>query len=197
MKTLHRPEFFGWTVFDPERNLDFHSVLWLRPEGNIAFDPLPLSAHDQAHLLSLGQLSHIFISNSDHLRDALALSELTGAQIWGPEAEKEALPDLHGLTDGAEPLSGLKVFVMQGSKTPGELAFLIQGHTLITGDLIRAHRAGALCLLPDGKLSDKAAAQKSVARLAQLPGIEAILTGDGWPVFRDGSQVLNECIAQF
>ncbi len=198
MKALHRPEFWGWTEFNPERNLDFHSVLWVRPEGNCAFDPLPLSAHDQQHLLSLGTLSHIFVSNADHLRHSQALAELTGAQIWGPAAESENQVYSHQLADGDEPLAGLKVFAMQGSKTRGELAFLIAGHTLITGDLIRAHRAGQLCLLPDAKLSDKSAAQDSVRRLAtSSPALEAVLVGDGWPVFRSGVQVFQELIKSF
>ena len=197
MKALHRPDFWGWSEFNPERNLDFHSVLWVHPQGNCAFDPLPQSEHDRSHLLSLGTLSHIFISNSDHLRDAVSLANVTGASLWGPAAEKETLNCLHWLSDGDEPVPGLKVFAVEGSKTPGELAFVIEGHTLVTGDLIRAHQAGRLCLLPDAKLSDKAAAQASVRRLANATELDAILTGDGWPVFRQGQQVLNEMIEQF
>lgn len=198
MKVLHSPEFWGWTEFNPERNLDFHSVLWVRPAGNCAFDPLPLSGHDQQHLLSLGKLSHIFISNADHLRHSQALAELTGAQLWGPAAESESHAYPHLLNDGDEPLPGLKVFAMQGSKTAGELAFLIEDQTLITGDLIRAHQAGQLCLLPDAKLSNKDAAQASVRQLsASCRELKAVLTGDGWPIFRDGAQVLQELTNSF
>ena len=48
MKRLHRNDIYGWSVFDEGRNIDFHSVLWVRPGGNIAIDPLPLSEHDLA-----------------------------------------------------------------------------------------------------------------------------------------------------
>jgi hypothetical protein len=81
---------------------------------------------------------------------------------------------------------------MHGSKTPGELALLIEGHTLVTGDLVRAHRAGSLMILPDAKLTDRAAAIESVQRLASMDGVEAVLVGDGWPVFRDGQARLRE-----
>jgi hypothetical protein len=54
MKALHREDLFGWSRFDEARNLDFHSVLWVRPEGNVVVDPLPLSEHDTTHLRSLG-----------------------------------------------------------------------------------------------------------------------------------------------
>lgn len=81
---------------------------------------------------------------------------------------------------------------LQGSKTPGELALLVDGTTLITGDLVRAHRGGALSMLPDPKLSDRALALASVKRLAAIDTIEAVLVGDGWPMFRDGHQALVE-----
>ena len=86
---------------------------------------------------------------------------------------------------------------MAGSKTPGELALTLEGTTLVTGDLIRAHEGGRLCLVPDAKLSDPAAARASVRRLAALPGIDAVLVGDGWPVFRHGAEALRELVDSF
>jgi hypothetical protein len=86
---------------------------------------------------------------------------------------------------------------MNGSKTPGELALIIEGHTLVTGDLVRAHRAGSLMILPDPKLSDREAAMDSVRRLANIEGIEAVLVGDGWPIFRDGTARLRELAESF
>ena len=38
MKRLHRPNLYGWSVFNPDRDIDFHAVLWVRDDGNIAFD---------------------------------------------------------------------------------------------------------------------------------------------------------------
>ncbi|MFT5686005.1 MAG: hypothetical protein ACI8RZ_006960, partial [Myxococcota bacterium] len=90
---------------------------------------------------------------------------------------------------------GLTAVALSGSKTPGELAFVLDGATLITGDLVRAHRAGSLMILPDAKLTDRAAAVASVKRLAALPGIEAVLVGDGWPIFRGGGEALTELAA--
>ena len=65
------------------------------------------------------------------------------------------------------------------------------------GDLIRAHQAGSLCLLPDPKLSDKEKAVASLRRLADLPWIEAVLPGDGWPVFRGGAKALADLATEF
>ena len=197
MKRLHRKDIYGWSLFDEGRNIDFHSVLWVRPGGNVAIDPLPLSEHDRVHLESLGSVSTIVITNSDHERASKPMADATGARIVGPMGERERLACTAWLGDGDEVVPGLTVITLQGSKTPGELALLLEETTLITGDLIRAHEAGRLCLLPDQKLLDKEQAVASLRRLADLPLIETVLTGDGWPVFRGGAQALADLAAEF
>ena len=193
MKSLHRPDLFCWSSFDESRNVDFHGYLWVREGGNVAIDPMPLSPHDLAHLEASGPLGWIVITNSDHTRAAQELAARTGAKIAAPAAERATFPcpaDLW-LEEGDEPVPGLQVFALTGSKTPGELCLRV-GDTLITGDLVRAHLGGSLMILPDPKLTDKGAAVASVRRLAGLEGIEAVLVGDGWPVFRDGGARLRE-----
>ncbi len=196
MKRLHRSDLYGWSAFDEGLNIDFHSVLWVRPEGNVVIDPLPLSDHDKIHLERLGSVATIVITNSDHTRGSAALAEATGARILGPAGEREALECDGWLGDGGVVVPGLVTLALEGSKTPGELALVLEDTTLITGDLIRAHEAGRLRLLPDPKLSDKAGAIASLRRLTDLEGIEAVLPGDGWPVFRDGAQALAELAAE-
>ncbi|MEA1882135.1 MAG: MBL fold metallo-hydrolase [Candidatus Marinimicrobia bacterium] len=199
MKNLHRSNLFCWSEFNDDRNIDFNSYLWVREAGNVVIDPLPLSDHDEKHLHSFGKVTHILITNSDHVRNGKNFAMQTGAEIWGPEGEKDTFPILctHWLSDGNKPVLGLTVYTMHGSKTPGELAIVLDGNTLITGDLIRAHEGGKLGLLPDKKLRDKKAAMASVKRLAGIGTIEAVLPGDGWPVFRDGQRVLTELVDAF
>ncbi|PCK07618.1 MAG: MBL fold metallo-hydrolase [Alteromonadaceae bacterium] len=197
MKLLHKKNLFCWSQFDNDRNIDFHSYLWVRSEGNVVFDPLPLTDHDEKHLNSLGKVSHILISNSDHIRDAVKLAKLTGAKIYGPAGEKDSFPVqcAEWLGEAKGFIEGLDVYCLNGSKTEGELAFVIEGETLITGDLIRAHSGGKLCMLPGAKLQDLAVAKESVRRLASIPGIKAVLVGDGWPIFNNGEQILSELVA--
>ena len=194
MKTLHRPDLLLWSHFDEDRNIDFNSIVWVRPAGNVVFDPLPASDHDLRHLASLGQTSAILLTNSDHVREAVAFSELTGAEIYGPAGEKNnfPIPCTHWLTDRDEPFPGLQTYALEGSKTPGELAFVLDGTTLITGDLIRSHSGGSLMLLPSDKLADPAKAKDSLGRLLSEIHVEAVLVGDGWPVFRAGHERLRE-----
>jgi len=170
MKKLHRSDLFGWSIFNEERNIDFNSTLWVRSQGNVIIDPLPLIEHDKKHLESLGGAAHVIITNSDHIRDAAIISSMTGAKCWAPLAEKEQFPlQCDGwLQDGDEPISGIEIFSFNGSKTPGELAVLIDETTLITGDLIRAHEGGCLCIIPDAKLKNKDLAVKSIKRMASI-----------------------------
>jgi hypothetical protein len=198
MKLLHRPDMFAWSRFDESRNLDFHSLLWVRTGGNVVVDPLPLSDHDAAHLEKLGGAALVIVTNSDHVRDAAALAQRTGATLAGPRAERDTFPIActRWLGDGDEPAPGVVVLELAGSKTPGELALVLDGATLVTGDLVRAHRGGGLDLLPDAKLSDRRAALRSLEQLAAIEGIEAVLPGDGWPVFRDGRRVLAELLSR-
>ena len=197
MKSLHRSDMYGWSAFDLERNIDFNSCAWIRPEGNVLIDPLPLSSHDFAHLNSLGGAAWIVVTNADHLRAAKSISYVTGAKIAAPIAEKETFPIQCDcwLDDGGELVPGLQVFEMQGSKTAGELALLLDGTTLITGDLIRSHKPGSLTILPDAKLQNRFDAIASVRRLAEISTIQVVLVGDGWSVFRDGGTVLKELAA--
>jgi hypothetical protein len=194
MKLLHRPDLYCWSDFNSERNIDFHSIAWIRAEGNVLIDPLPLSDHDLGHLQSLGGASWIVITNSDHLRASQEIATNTGAQIVAPQGERDTFPIRvdRWLSDGDSLVPGLKAIELDGSKTPGELALLLQETTLITGDLVRAHQAGSLMLLPDGKLADRDRALASVRRLAELDRIETVLVGDGWSVFHDGHVRLQE-----
>ncbi|MDB9348935.1 MBL fold metallo-hydrolase [Nodularia spumigena] len=197
MKSLHRPDLYGWSTFNPARNIDFNGMAWVRPGGNILVDPVALSNHDWNHLQSLGGVAWIVLTNSEHIRSAKEIADQTYAKIAGPVGEKDGFP-IHcdrWLSDGEEVVPGLQVLELQGSKTPGELALLLEETTLITGDLVRARKAGSLTILPDEKLLNREAAVASVRRLAALPKIEAVLVGDGWPVFRDGSDRLLELAA--
>lgn len=198
MKALHKPNLFSWSVFDEERNVDFHSVFWVSSRGNVAIDPLQLSEHDRRHIESLGGVQHIVLTNSDHQRAAASLAEATRARVLGPGLESDALGALGALPvrDGDEPIVGLKALELHGSKTPGELALVIDGHTLLVGDLVRGQRGGRLNLLPDAKLEDKAQALASLRRLSQLSGIEAVLVGDGWPVFHGGHHALHALLIE-
>ncbi len=196
MKTLHQPNLFSWASFDEARNIDFNSYLWVRAEGNIVIDPMPLSEHDSRHLTQLGGVAWVLVTNSDHVRDSANIAKRFGANIAAPAAEREGFPIVcqRWLSEGDELVDELRIIELHGSKTAGELALMLADHTLITGDLVRAHNAGSLMLLPKAKLRDDKAAHASVRRLLDLGPFQAVLVGDGWPVFRDGHKRMRELV---
>lgn len=198
MKQLHRPDLFTWSVYQPQLRIDFNSFLWRRANGNVLVDPLPLGAEDEAHLHELGGAAWIVATNSDHVRGAREIARRTGARLLVPAAERARfpIPFDRALADGDEPFGGVVVRELQGSKTPGELA-LVLGDTALFGDLVRAHRADALMLLPQPKLRSRDEAVASLRRLRQLhPAIRHVLVGDGWCTFRDGGALLDELLAR-
>ena len=145
-------------------------------------------------LFRSGGAAWIVITNSDHTRAAQEIASWTDARIAGPAAERDLFPFAcdRWLSEGDEVVPGLVVHTLDGSKTPGEVCLVLDGRTLITGDLVRAHRAGALMILPDAKLVDKAQAIASVRRLAALDGIDTVLVGDGWQAIGTGGRLLRE-----
>lgn len=196
MKNLHRPDLFTWTKFDEERNVDFNSFLWRRPDGNIAIDPVPLSDHDRRHIESLDGIAVVVVTNSDHVRDTENVRRAFGSKVAAPAGERESFPIAvdRWIGDGDEIVTGLVARALFGSKTPGELALLLEDTTLITSDLVRAHRAGSLMLLPDPKLKDKAKAIDSLRRLLEWEKVDTVLVGDGWHFFGGAREELERVV---
>ncbi|MCA9610466.1 MAG: MBL fold metallo-hydrolase [Myxococcales bacterium] len=197
MKRAHRPDLYCWSRFDEARDMDFNGYAWTRAGGAILFDPVAMSEHDRAQLG--GGVAWIVVTNSDHMRAARELADAFDAPIAGPAAERDELEDLgvtRWLCDGDELVPGLVALEMQGSKTPGELAFVLEETTVIAGDIVRSHAGGRLDRLPDPKLRDLPAALASIKRLLDRGRVEAVLVGDGWPAFRDGATLLAELVAR-
>lgn len=197
MKRLHRPDLFTWSVYDEQQQVDFNGVLWKREGGNVLLDPPPLAPHDERHLAELGGAAWIVLTNSAHVRGAREIAARTGARLLGPAGERETfpVPCERWLRDGDEPVPGLVVRELQGSKTEGELALSLEDTTAVFGDLVRAHQAGSLMLLRKEKLRDPAAALASVRRFRTLhPRVEHVLVGDGWSAFGRGGALLDRLL---
>ena len=50
MKRLIFEDIYTWSVFSEERQIDFNGHLWVRQEGNILIDPVPMSRADKTQL---------------------------------------------------------------------------------------------------------------------------------------------------
>ena len=201
MKALHRQDLYCWSEFDAARDVDFHGTLLTLPTGNIAFDPMPISDHDAAHIAALGGVAWVNISNADHVRAAADFKKRFGARIGAPALERDCAEFVGLQVDhwfAADELldCGISCLPMRGSKTPGEVAFLLPGgDTIVCGDLVRGQRAGALNLLPAAKLRDRDAALQSVRALLEVETLRHVLVGDGWAVFHRGREALLSAVS--
>jgi hypothetical protein len=134
------------------------------------------------------------LTNADHLRAAPELKAEFGARLAAPACERERLGaaaaevDLWLAPDAELPAElgeVLAVHWVRGGKSELEAAFELRAlDALVFGDIVRSHVSGELRLLPDPKLSDRAAAAADLAPLLARTW-RAVLLGDGDSLFRD------------
>ncbi len=185
-----------WSSFQSDRGIDFNGFFWERPGGNVLIDPMPLDAGQLKAVQEAGGARWILITNFDHLRAGPELKEALGAEILAPAAERDAFTKHGELVDhwfeGADDLPGelgreISVHSLPGGKSPGEVALYLEGpRALLFGDVVRSHVSGALRLLPDPKISDRAALVEALQPLRKHAA-QSILLGDGDSFWRDGA----------
>ena len=196
MKQLIFDDIYSWSIFSEMRQVDFNGHLWVRPEGNILIDPVPMIDSDLKQFDALGGASLIVLTNSDHEREADFFRERMGAKIVIHEADAAALEvgADRQITDGEEIVPGLQAIHLRYGKSPGEIAlYLPEKRAVLSGDLVVGAPIGSLTLLADEKLADPPKAALELRKILALP-FDAILVGDGHSILQDGRQRLTECL---
>lgn len=198
MKRLIFDDIYSWSVFSEIRQIDFNGHLWVRPEGNILIDPVPMIDSDLNQLQELGGAALIVLTNRDHEREAEFFRERTGAIIAAHEADADALEvDAdRQITDGEEIVPGLHAIHLQHGKSPGEMMlYLPEKRAVLSGDLVVGTPVGALTLLANEKLENPPEAALELRKILALP-FESILVGDGQSILQNARQRLVECLQQ-
>jgi uncharacterized cupin superfamily protein/glyoxylase-like metal-dependent hydrolase (beta-lactamase superfamily II) len=182
-----------WSAWQPDRGLAFNSYLFERDGGSVAIDPLALDDASIEWLNSAGGVATIVLTNRDHQREAQALRQRFGARVLAHalEAERFSIPIDATFADGEEVFPGVYAVALPYGKTPGEVALhLRSARAAIVGDALIGAPAGALSLLPDGKLEDPQRLLRSLRKLWALQ-LDALLLCDGAPIFRNADAVLG------
>ena len=196
MKQLIFDDIYSWSIFSEMRQVDFNGHLWVRPEGNVMIDPVPMMDSDLNQFDKLGGAALIVLTNSDHEREAEFFRTRTGANIVVHEedaATLEVAPDRQ-ITDGEEIVPGLQAIHLRYGKSPGEIAlYFPEKRAMLSGDLIVGEPIGSLTLLADEKLEDPPTAALELRKILALP-FDAILVGDGHSILQDARQRLTECL---
>ncbi len=195
MKATIVPGVFTWSVFQPDRGMDFNGCFVESPHGNFVVDPIAPTGDTLQMLIARG-LSAIVITNRDHQRSAADVAAATGAAVIASvdEAPLLSLPVARTVSDGDD-LFGWRVLAMHGAKTAGELAlYSWRARTVILGDILWGAPAGDLMLMPDDKLSDAERASYSIRKLRALPAIDHVLVGDGTHIFGTGRESIDRAL---
>ncbi len=196
MKQVLFEDMYCWSVFNEVRQIDFNGHLWIRPEGNVLIDPVPMSEADLAQFDRLGGAALIVVTNADHEREAAFFKQRTGAEVAVHSEDADALQmDVDRLLeDGEEVVSGLEVVHLRYGKSPGELALYWPERKLVLcGDLVVGAPLGKFSLLMDEKLVDAPRAALELRKLLALP-FTAMLVGDGHSIMYDARERLLECL---
>ena len=198
MKEIAFTNFYSWSVFSQERQIDFNGHLWVRDEGNVLIDPVPMTAADLEQFDQLGGAVWIVLTNRDHEREAAFFRDRTGARIAAHHADVDLFdqPPDRRLDDGEEIVPGLQVVHLAHGKSPGEIALYWPSLKMVlAGDLVVGAPLGRITLLPDAKLADPAQAALGLRELLQLD-FDALLMGDGHSVLHDARRLLLECLEE-
>ena len=193
MKRLKFEGFYSWSVFNEEKQLDFNGHLWVRPEGNVMIDPVPMGAGDRAQLAELGGATTIVLTNRDHDRQAVEFKEQLGAQLVAhvTEAPHFAFPIDRKVVDGEEIVPDLRVLHLEHGKSPGEIALIGRGgQVAFIGDFVWGMPAGELSLGAPHMVSDHAQALLQLRKMLAIGPLDALLVGDGDSIYTGAREAL-------
>lgn len=196
MKRIIWDDLYCWSIFSEMRQVDFNGHLWVRPDGNILIDPVPMIDSDLEQLKQLGGAAWIVVTNRDLEREAAVFRKRTGAKIAVHQADADALSVQADrlIVDGEEIVPGLRAIHLPSGKSPGEIAlYFPEQRAILSGDLIVGEPIGSFTLLADGKLDDPAQAALALRKILALP-FDALLVGDGHSILQDARQRLIECL---
>ena len=198
MKATRVPDLFFWSVYQPDRRIDFNGFYLCRSAGGVLIDPMPLAEESMAWLADQpGGVAWIVLTNADHLRDAIAMRERLNARIVAPAGDRSLLQDCaddwygSGLPLPDSLAASIDVYWLRGGKTDAEAVLHLRSmQALLFGDAVRSHESGVLRLLPEAKIVDR---EQLVADLCALRDLEfeVVLLGDGDSLFTGAAEAFQ------
>jgi glyoxylase-like metal-dependent hydrolase (beta-lactamase superfamily II) len=180
--TARHPNAANWPDWGPPVPPEVGCVYYEAPDTVVLFDPL-LPAGEEEEFLAyldrdverLGRPVSILLTAAWHERSSAALRERYRADDRVPE------------TVEAYPIEG----------APEEqLAYFIRPHrTLVVAEIFVGDGRGGLALAPSPALEDRAALDRSLRAIAELP-VELVLVSHGEPVLEDGRRAIELALSE-
>lgn len=160
-------------------------------------DPPPLAPDDEAWLCRQDGISHILITNRDHLRESARLREALSSKVLIHEKDAHLI-DLKvdgTFRDGDRLPGGLLAVHVPDGKSPGETAFFLEegNGVLFLGDALIGKPAGRLHLMPADKYRDVGKAREGIRVLLKYQ-YDTVLVGDGVSVPTAGRRAVERFV---
>ena len=200
MKATRHEDLFTWSVYQPDRRIDFNGFYWRRREGGVLIDPMPLCATTLAWLAEQpGAVRFIILTNVDHLRAGPELKDRFEARLIAPSCDRELLPSgIDGWYDESTSLPPelcIDAHWVHGGKTEAEAVIYLRDlDALLFGDIVRSDASGVLRLLPNPKVQDEARVCADLRGLASL-SFSSVLLGDGDSLFTGAREAFDRLLA--
>jgi glyoxylase-like metal-dependent hydrolase (beta-lactamase superfamily II) len=201
------PGIFTWGSTYADRPWDLNGYAIKLGAETILVDPPALEKRNWPKLDALKPITKIVLTNRDHVRDAELFRARYGARLVASREEVAQLAPLaieENVREGDLIARVLRVIHLPG-KSPGEIGLHLEsthhalareiGGILLLGDAIIGHPPGALGLIPEHKLDNRAQLQRSLCKLLDYD-FEVLLLCDGHPVLTGGKQKVAEFLSR-
>lgn len=178
--TAPHPNAADWPDWGPPVPPEVGCVYYEAPDAVVLFDPLLPAGEEEdflAHLdrdvERLGLPVSILLTAAWHERSAAILRERYRADDRVPET--------------VEPYP-------VGGAPEEQLAYFIRPHRgLVVAEIFVGDGRGGLAVVPSPALDDRAALDRSLQAIAELP-VDLVLVSHGDPVLRDGRRAIESAI---
>jgi hypothetical protein len=178
--TAPHPSAADWPDWGPPVPPEVGCVYYEAPDAAVLIDPL-LPAGEEEEFLAyldrdverLGLPVSILLTATWHERSAQVLRARYSAGDAVPES--------------------VEVYRVEGAPEE-QLAYFIRPHrALVVAEILVGDGRGGLALVPSPALADRAALDRSLRRIAELP-VELVLVSHGEPVLRGGRRAIESAM---
>ena len=178
--TARHPNAADWPDWGPPVPPEVGCVYYEAPDAVVLVDPL-LPAGEEEDFLAyldrdverLGLPVSILLTAAWHERSAASLRERYRAGDRVPES--------------------VEVQPVEGAPEEQVVYFIRPHRALVVAEIFAGDGRGGLALVPSPALQDRAALDRSLRAIAELP-VELVLVSHGEPVLRDGRRAIESAI---
>jgi len=178
--TAPHPNAANWPHGGPPVPPEVGCVYYEAPDAVVLFDPLLPAGEEDAFLpyldrdvQRLGLPVSILLTAAWHQRSSAILRERYGADDRVPET--------------------VEAYPVEGAPEEQLAYFIRPRRALVVAEIFVGDGHGGLALAPSPALDDRAALDRSLRAIAELP-VELVLVSHGEPVLEDGRRAIESAI---